>query len=157
MAAQVILASIIFLMGYVLTGVVLIEIAMWVMRRLDNPAASATGRCPAVECQLASTLSVQADRGRTYPREGWMRETIEADQFGYPPVSDSLFQFSGQFQELVPHLRPKTDSELFPQPVSPDHFEDVDLVQRSATPEFECEQERKARVPPEVLVTFLTP
>jgi hypothetical protein len=102
MASQVILASIIFVVGYVVTGVVLIEIAMWVMRRLDDPAASAIGRCRAVERQVSATLSFQADLGHTYLPEGCMRKTIEADQFGYPRTSESLFLFLEQFEKIAP-------------------------------------------------------
>ena len=105
MATQVILASILFVLSYVVIGVVLIEIALWVMRRLDDPAASATGRSRAVECQLASTLSFQADLGRTYPPESCMGNTIEADQFGYPRTSVPVFQFSEHLEKPTPHVR----------------------------------------------------
>lgn len=50
-----------------------------VMKRLDDPAASAS-RNLSVECQLASTLTVQANLGRRHLSEDHMRSTIEADQ-----------------------------------------------------------------------------
>lgn len=114
MATQVIVALIIVVVSYVGTGVLLLGIVTWVMRRLDDPAASATEQCRAMQCQLASTLSIQADLGRRYPPEGCMRKTIEADQFGYSGSSGTSLHLSEQPQELLPHVGLEVDGELSP-------------------------------------------
>ena len=88
MATQPIFGLTIFLVSYVGTTVLLVEILMWAMRRLDNRKASAKGQSWAVECQLATELSVQADLGRACQPEGYMRTSTEAYQFDLQARTD---------------------------------------------------------------------
>jgi len=121
MATQVILDLMVFVVAYVATGVLLIEIVMWLMGRLD-PAASATAPCQAVESQLGSTLAVQAYIGRTYPAEGCMSKTADADQFRCNCPSGPLLQILEESQEPVSYVGIKPDTEIFPQIVLDDHL-----------------------------------
>jgi len=102
MAAQLIFGLIIVLASYAGTAFLMIELLMWVMRRLDDPKASATRRRWAVERQLALELSIQANLAHMYPSEQRMSNIIAADQFGHPQTSASFFKFSGQEESLVP-------------------------------------------------------
>jgi hypothetical protein len=87
-ATQLIFGLTIFLVSYVGTTVLLIEILMWAMKRLDDRKASTKAQSWAVECQLASDLPVQTDPGLTCPLESYVTITTEAYQFDLPAKAD---------------------------------------------------------------------
>jgi hypothetical protein len=71
-------------------------------------------------------MTKKKSRGGSY-----RRKTVEARQFYYPCSSDTSFQFIEHFQDLIPHVRFETGSELFPQLVLLDHLENIAQILRS--------------------------
>ncbi len=101
--AQVVLGLIIFFVSYIGTALLMIELLMWVMSRLDDPAASSRSRVSAIGCELASSISVQANLALAYVPERDSSGNIEADQFDCPRTPTPQFQLSEEFDELPFH------------------------------------------------------
>jgi len=92
MTAQIAFGLIVLFLSYAGTAFLLIEILMWVMRRLDNPRVSPKSAISVVEYQFESGISVQADLARTYLFEDYMMSNIEleADHQQNEPFSDGV-------------------------------------------------------------------
>ncbi len=104
MATQPVLLLVIFMVSFAGSVLLMVEILVWVMGRLDNPRAS-KGRNGAIEPQRVSTLHVQEDFARGYPHQGYIISTIEANRSRYPATSAPLFQLSKQVEELPCQFR----------------------------------------------------
>jgi hypothetical protein len=104
MATQPILLLVIFMASFASSILLMVEIVVWVMGRLDNPRAS-KGRKEAIEPQLVSTLQDQEDLARSYPHKGYIVSTAEANPSGYTETSAPLFQLLEKVEELPCQVR----------------------------------------------------
>jgi len=100
MPAEAVLGLIIFFVSYIGTALLMIELLMWAMRRLDNPAAPSRSQMTAVQRKLASTISVQANLAAYLPEHDGTG-SLGVDQFACPGTPVPQFELSQDFDELA--------------------------------------------------------